>query len=139
MSNRGRGPVPHGWHLEVAGLPVPIISVVVPVYQAQEYLRCCVGSILAQTFAAWELILVDDGSTDASGRICAEYAAREPRIRVIRQKNQGVSAARNAGMEAARGDFLAFVDSDDWVEPDFLQQLYEAIGNSQLSLCGVAD
>ena len=115
------------------------ISVIVPVYQAQEFLPLCLDSLLHQTHPLFELILVDDGSTDASGRICAEYAARDPRIRVIQQKNQGVSAARNAGMEAARGDFLAFVDSDDWVEPDFLQQLYEAIGNSQLSLCGVAD
>ena len=93
------------------------ISVIVPVYQAQEFLPLCLDSLLHQTHPLFELILVDDGSTDASGRICAEYAARDPRIRVIQQKNQGVSAARNAGMEAARGDFLAFVDSDDWVEP----------------------
>lgn len=115
------------------------ISVIVPVYQAQEFLAFCLDSLLRQTYPLFEIVLVDDGSTDASGRICDQYASRNPCIRVIHQKNQGVSVARNVGIESAHGDFLAFVDSDDWVEPTFLQQLYSVIGDSQMALCGVDD
>ncbi|MCM1292334.1 MAG: glycosyltransferase [Bacteroides sp.] len=99
------------------------ISVIVPVYNAECYLRECVDSILAQTFADFELILVDDGSKDSSTAICDEYAARDPRVRVIHQANAGVSAARNAGLDAARGEWISFVDADDWIEPEMLGDL----------------
>lgn len=100
-----------------------MISVVIPVYKSEEYLRRCVDSVLAQTISELELILVDDGSPDGSGSICDEYAAKDSRVKVIHQENAGVSAARNAGMDLASGDYLAFVDSDDFVGPD----MYEAL------------
>lgn len=95
-----------------------LISVIVPVYNVARYLRRCVDSILTQTYENLEILLVDDGATDSSGAICDEYAAREPRVRVIHKENEGLSSARNAGIDAARGDYLAFVDSDDWIEPE---------------------
>ena len=98
-----------------------LISVIVPVYNAGVYLEKCVNSILDQTFTDYELILVDDGSTDQSGALCDEFAQKDPRVLVIHQKNAGSSAARNAGIKASKGSFLSFVDSDDWVDPDFLE------------------
>lgn len=95
-----------------------LISVIVPVYNVEAYLARCVDSILAQTYKNLQILLVDDGATDASGRICDEYAAADPRITVIHKKNGGLSSARNAGIEAAQGEYLAFVDSDDWIEPE---------------------
>ncbi|MBQ3194486.1 MAG: glycosyltransferase [Oscillospiraceae bacterium] len=95
-----------------------LISVIVPVYNVERYLARCVDSILAQTYENLQIILVDDGATDASGNICDEYAAKDSRITVIHKKNGGLSSARNAGIEAARGEYLAFVDSDDWIEPE---------------------
>lgn len=100
------------------------ISVIVPVYNVEKYLCQCIDSILAQTFTDFELLLVDDGSTDGSGRICDEYAEKDARIRVFHTENKGVSAARNLGMGEARADWLCFVDSDDWVETCFLTSLY---------------
>lgn len=100
-----------------------LLSVIVPVYNVEQYLPRCVDSILAQTYPNLEIILVDDGAQDASGKICDDYAARDPRIRVIHKENGGLSSARNAGLDAARGEYLAFVDSDDWIEPD----AYEAM------------
>ena len=96
----------------------PEISIIVPVYNVEQYLRRCLDSIRAQTFTDWECILIDDGSPDASGTICDEYAANDGRFRVIHQENRGVSVARNAGLDAARGEWIAFVDSDDWVESE---------------------
>ncbi len=96
----------------------PLISVIVPVYNVEEYLPRCVDSILAQSYDHLEVILVDDGAKDGSGAICDGYAAKDPRVRVIHQENGGLSSARNAGIQEARGDYLAFVDSDDWIEPD---------------------
>lgn len=125
--------------LEGGGDVVPVISVIVPVYQAQAYLSVCIDSLLAQTFRKWELLLIDDGSTDASPQICDTYAAKDTRVQVTHQKNQGVSTARNVGIAQARGDYLAFVDADDWVEPCFLQRLLDVIGPAQMALCGVAD
>lgn len=101
----------------------PLISVIVPVYRAEAYLRNCVNSILCQTHRNIDLILVDDGSTDDCPAICDGYASADVRVRVIHQENKGVSAARNVGLDAARGDYIAFVDSDDWVEPDYLSYL----------------
>lgn len=99
----------------------PLISVIVPVYKVEEYLGRCVDSLLAQTYENLEIILVDDGSPDECGRICDDYVSRDPRVRVIHKENGGLSSARNAGIDAARGEYLGFVDSDDWVVP----QTYE--------------
>ena len=104
-----------------------MISVVVPVYKVEEYLRRCVDSVLAQTFRDFELILVDDGSPDRCGQICDEYAASDGRIKVIHQENGGLSAARNAGLNVAQGEHVAFVDSDDYCHPEMLNVLYEKI------------
>lgn len=101
------------------------ISVIVPVYKVEPYLRECVDSILAQTYTDFELILVDDGSPDNCGAICDEYAAQDSRIRVIHQDNGGLSAARNAGLDIARGEFVTFVDSDDAIHPEYLSFLLE--------------
>lgn len=95
-----------------------LISVIVPVYNVEKFLPRCVDSILAQTYSNLEILLVDDGSKDASGTICDEYAAKDTRIRAIHKENGGLSSARNAGIDAAKGEYLAFVDSDDWIEPD---------------------
>lgn len=102
------------------------ISVIVPVYNVEKYLRQCIDSILVQTFTDFELLLIDDGSTDKSGDICDEYAVKDARVRVFHTENRGVSAARNNGLREASGDWICFVDSDDWVEDDYLQcLLYE--------------
>lgn len=95
-----------------------LISVIVPVYNVEQYLTRCVESILVQTYQNLEVILVDDGATDRSGAICDEFAVRDSRVRVIHKENGGLSSARNAGLDAAKGEFIAFVDSDDWIEPD---------------------
>lgn len=115
------------------------ISVIVPVYRVEKYLPACIDSILNQTFTDFELILVDDGSPDRCPEICDETAKRDARVRVIHQANQGLSAARNAGIEAARGAWLSFVDSDDFVAPDFLETLHDAAvrAGADCALCGV--
>lgn len=105
----------------------PEISIIVPVYKVEKYLRQCLESILSQTFADWECIVVDDGSPDSCGAICDEFAARDARLKVHHTPNRGVSAARNLALDNACGKFLAFVDPDDWVDPDFLQTLYDLI------------
>lgn len=97
-----------------------MISIIIPVYNVGKYLPECLDSILAQTYTDYEMILVDDGSTDCSGAICDEYVKKKPQIQVIHQENAGVSAARNNGIEQARGEWITFVDSDDWLDPDFL-------------------
>ena len=98
----------------------PKISVIVPVYNVEKYLSKCIESILAQTFTDFELLLIDDGSNDNSGAICDEYAEKDSRIRVFHTENKGVSAARNLGIREASADWVCFVDSDDWVESDYL-------------------
>ena len=98
-----------------------LVSIIVPVYNTGEYLAPCVESLIAQTYQNLEIILVDDGSTDGSGAICDDFACRDERIKVIHQKNSGVSAARNAGLKAALGDYLTFVDSDDLLVPSALE------------------
>ena len=102
----------------------PLISVIVPVYRVEEFLPRCVDSLRAQTYENLEIILVDDGSPDHCPEICEKYAARDVRIRVIHQENRGLSGARNAGIDAAAGEYLAFVDSDDYVTEDFIESLY---------------
>ena len=114
-----------------------LISVIVPVYNVEEYLPRCVDSILAQTYANLEIILVDDGTKDASDRICDEYARKDSRVRVIHKENGGLSSARNAGLEAASGEYLAFVDSDDWIEPETYETLLGLALREQVKLvCG---
>lgn len=103
-----------------------LISVIVPVYKVEEYLPKCVESILNQTYSRLEVILVDDGSPDGCGRLCDAYAARDSRVRVIHKPNGGLSDARNAGIEIATGAYLAFVDSDDWLEPDAYEAMLSA-------------
>ena len=106
---------------------LPKFSIVIPVYNVALYLRKCLDSVCNQTYDDWECICVDDGSTDGSGAILNEYAAKDARIKVVHQTNAGVSAARNAGIEAAVGEYLMYVDSDDWIEPDSLQDFVEVL------------
>lgn len=100
-----------------------MISVIVAVYNIREYISRCIESILAQSYKDLEILLIDDGSTDDSGKICDEYAGKDARIKVIHQKNQGLGAARNTGMSIAAGEFIAFVDGDDWIEPDMYAEM----------------
>lgn len=102
----------------------PKVSVIVPVYKAEKYLRKCVDSLLAQTFRNFEVILVDDGSPDNSGVICDEYAKKDPRVRVFHKENGGVSSARQCGLDHARGEYTIHADPDDWVDPNMLEELY---------------
>lgn len=117
---------------------VPKISIIVPVYNVEKYLRRCIDSILAQTFTEFELILVDDGSPDGCPAICDEYAVQDDRIRVIHQTNSGVSVARNAGLDVVRGEWIGFVDSDDWIEPNMYEYLYSVAKktNADAVVCG---
>lgn len=101
----------------------PLISIIIPVYNTERYLNCCIDSILSQTFTDFELLLIDDGSTDKSGDICDEYAQKDYRIRVFHKKNGGVSSARNTGLEHAKGVWIAFVDSDDYLKNSYLNVL----------------
>lgn len=103
----------------------PIISVICPVYQAEVYLERCVKSLLGQSFRNFELLLIDDGSCDRSGQLCDEYSQMDDRVRVFHKENGGVCSARNVGIREARGVFSIHVDPDDWVEPDYLELLYE--------------
>lgn len=116
---------------------MPEISVIAPVYNVEKYLQCCVDSILEQTFTNFELILVDDGSTDNSGAICDEYAEKDSRVRVIHQSNQGQAAARNRAVDIARGEWVCFVDSDDLIHTQMLEILYNAAvsTDSKISMC----
>ena len=101
-----------------------MISVIVPIYKAEQTLRRCVDSLLAQTHSDFELLLVDDGSPDGSGAICDEYASKDSRVRVFHKDNGGVSSARQVGLDHSRGEYLIHVDSDDWVAPRMLEELY---------------
>ena len=107
-----------------------LVSIIVPIYNVESYLPKCIESILAQTYSEIEVILVDDGSQDGCPQICDEYAGKDSRIRVIHQVNGGRSCARNVGLEAATGDYIMFVDADDWVDADYVDKLYElAVAN----------
>lgn len=99
---------------------MPKVSIIVPVYKVEEYLSHCVNSILAQTYTDWELLLIDDGSPDGSGRLCDNYSSEDPRIRVFHKENGGVSSARNMGLDNVRGEWVTFVDADDAIEPETL-------------------
>lgn len=114
-----------------------MITIVVPVYNVEKYLCRCVDSILNQTYKEFEIILVDDGSTDSSGEICDSYSEKSEKIRVIHKKNSGPSIARNTGIETAVGNYITYIDSDDVVHPDYLKELYELLvrNDAELSCC----
>lgn len=104
-----------------------LISVIIPVYNTESYIGVCLESLVKQTYTNFEVLMIDDGSTDGSGRICQEYTESDSRFQYYRKENGGASSARNLGIEYSRGDYLTFVDSDDWVEEDYLEVLYNAI------------
>lgn len=113
-----------------------MISIIIPIYNRAYCLPRCLDSVINQTFTNWQCILIDDGSTDETLSVCRHYVELDSRFSVYSQSNSGVSAARNQGIEHAEGEYVAFIDSDDWVEPDYLQLLYEAAGNNTMPLCG---
>jgi len=119
-------------------LDLPKISIIIPIYNVEAYLSKCIESVLAQTFSDFELILVDDGSTDSCAKICDEYAAQDTRIKVIHKENGGQSTARNMGLDIAQGRYIGFVDGDDYIAIDMYERLYTAIinYNAQISVCG---
>lgn len=110
------------------------ISVIVPVYNAEKYIKRCIDSILSQTFKDYELILLDDGSTDQSGTICDNYAEQNKCVRVIHQKNQGQASARNRGIKLARAEWIAFVDADDMIHPQYLEILYRGVAENKVKI-----
>ena len=119
----------------------PAISVIIPVYNVSEYLERCVNSVSCQTFSDIEIILVDDGSTDDSGAVCDRLAKSDNRISVIHKQNGGLSDARNVGCSAATGEYVAFIDSDDFISEDMLSKLYllATENNAEIAVCGICD
>ena len=103
-----------------------MISVIIPVYCVEQYLDQCISSVVSQTFTNLEIILVDDGSPDRCGQICDDWALKDVRISVIHKKNGGLSDARNSGIDASKGEYICFVDSDDYLDPHMLEQLHTA-------------
>ncbi len=114
-----------------------LVSVIIPIYGVEKELPHCLDSLLAQTYSNFELLLIDDGSKDGSYRVMEEYARRDGRIRLFQKENGGVSSARNMGLDQAKGDYICFVDPDDWVAPCYLEWLYRAIeqSGSRMSSC----
>lgn len=108
-------------------ISMPTISVIVPVYNTEKYLRRCIDSVLAQTYKDFELLLIDDGSKDSSGAICDEYAENDARVRVFHKENGGVSSARNMGLDHARGEWITFVDSDDWIDRTMYEEMHTSL------------
>ena len=117
----------------------PVISVIVPVYNVEKYLAKCLDTILAQTFSNIEIICVNDGSTDGSRKILAQYAQKDSRIKIVDKKNGGLSSARNAGMKVAQGEYYSFIDSDDWIDETMLEKLYNSMVSldTDISICAV--
>ena len=111
-----------------------MISVIVPVYNVEKYLRKCLDSIVNQTYRDLEIILIDDGSTDNSGAICDEYGQKDSRIKVVHKTNGGLSSARNCGLEIARGDYITFIDSDDYIESDTIETVVKTFLNKQVEV-----
>ena len=101
-----------------------LVSIIVPVYNVEKYLDKCVQSLVRQTYSNLEIILIDDGATDNSGTVCDKWASKDERVKVIHTENRGLSAARNTGIDNSVGHFLCFVDSDDWIEPNMLEEMY---------------
>lgn len=116
-----------------------MISIIIPIYNVASYLNECIQSIINQTHKDFECILVDDGSSDGSEKICDQWKTKDNRIKVIHQTNQGVSSARNRGLSVAKGEYIAFIDSDDWVDTIYLEKLYQKIisSNVDLVVCGI--
>ncbi len=112
-----------------------MLSIIVPVYKVEPYIRQCVDSIIAQTYRDLEILLIDDGSPDRCGEICDEYAEKDNRVRVFHTENRGLSAARNLGICEASGEYIAFVDSDDWIEPDMYETLLENLEATKAEIC----
>lgn len=115
---------------------MPKISIIVPVYKAEKYLHRCLNSIVAQTFTDWECILVDDGSPDNSGMICDEYSGKDRRFRVFHQENKGISATRENALYKASGEYIQFVDSDDWIEPNMLEIMLQTSIKNNADIVG---
>lgn len=117
----------------------PLVSIIVPVYNAEKYLCRCLDSIISQTYHNLDIILVDDGSQDSSGKICDEYAKKDNRIRVIHKKNKGVASARQSGLDISTGEFIIHVDPDDWIEPDMIEQLLNKAleDNVDIIMCNI--
>lgn len=117
----------------------PLISIIIPVYNVASYVSRCLQSVVNQSYENLEIIVVDDGSTDDSGSICDEFANRDPRIRIIHKINGGLSSARNAGLDIAKGEYIGFVDSDDYIEPKMYELLFDACHKNgcSLSVCGI--
>lgn len=116
----------------------PLIGVIIPVYNVENYIERCINSVICQTYHNLEIILIDDGSTDNSGRICDEYAGKERRIHVIHQKNSGLSAARNVGIKVSSAEYIAFIDSDDYVSQWYIQRLTQILFkyDADMAICG---
>lgn len=118
---------------------MPRISIIIPVYNVEKYIRTCIDSILRQTYTDYEIIIVDDGSTDQTGLICDEYERLNAKIHVMHQENQGQSAARNLAIHMACGEYITFIDGDDWISDDYLEQMIAAIDKTgaDVSICGL--
>lgn len=116
----------------------PLISVIIPIYNVEKYLKKCIDSVIAQTYKNLEIILVDDGSPDNCGKICDEYAKKDRRIIVIHKENEGLSSARNAGIDICKGEYISFVDSDDFVSPYFIEMLYRGVHDYNCEIATVA-
>ena len=116
----------------------PLISIIIPVYNVERYLPECLDSLLAQTYQNFELLCVNDGSSDSSQSILEQYARKDSRVRVFCKKNGGVSSARNFGLEQAKGEYIGFVDSDDFVLPRFLERMQQAMDaeKAKIAVCG---
>lgn len=117
---------------------MPTISIICAVYNAEKTIKRCINSILSQSFSNFELLLINDGSTDESGRICDEYARKDSRIRVIHKINEGVAATRQLGLDLSQGEFMIHVDPDDWIEENTLQLLYNSL-MTEKSLIAICD
>jgi len=113
----------------------PLISVIVPVYNAEHFLKRCVDSIRSQTYKNFEIILIDDGSTDSSGMLCDNYQALDSRIRVIHKPNGGLSSARNAGLDICSGEYIAFVDSDDYIDSKMYESMLSCLEEENVDIC----
>ena len=112
-----------------------LISVIIPIYNVEAYLDECIASVIAQTYSNLEIILVDDGSPDNCPQMCDEWAAKDSRIRVIHKENGGLSDARNAGIDIATGEYIAFVDSDDWIVPEMYEKMLAALKTENAATC----
>ncbi len=119
-------------------MPRPKVSVIVPAYNVETYIGECLADLLVQSERQLEILVVDDGSSDGTAKIIEQQAKNDPRIKLLKQANAGVSAARNAGLERARGQFIAFVDSDDRVAPNYLSELLARIGSAEIATCRIA-